>query len=570
MKKFLALLLALCMTVGVMAGCGSTSSSSTSASSGNSTAAADTAEAAGSDEESTGSATGLAAEVFGEDASPEAVSYPIDTDETLELMATFPDTLFSSYPNGLADCQIYQVAEEQTGVKMTYNSLSTNSSSEQFNVIIASGSYPDLIGWGLDIANGDDAAVEDDIYLDLSEYVAKYAPNYYNLLSSDEELLQTALTDSGYLTSFYTLRTEQALEKAGLVIRTDLLEKLGLDKPYTVDEFETVLAAFKDEGLEQPLVMLAPGAIQDNWLSGAFDVPAFCNNFPLSVVPTYVVDGEVKFGPLEDGFKDYLTLIHDWFEKGYISADFVSKNSNWNGPDYSNAITNGEAGIFYADQGNISGYIAASEVEGFDLEATYDMHADSDSVNHFAEYQNKAASNGFHITSNCSNIELACQWGDWWYSDEASLLANYGVEGVSFEYVDGVPKFTETVTEAPEGQRDALLIYASNGTISCVIDNNAISSGYDQVDVDAPAIWDTGMDDAYVIPDTVVLSADEETEANGIYSDIETTCMEYIAKFINGDKSLDEYDSFVETLESMNIQGYLDIYQEAYDRAMSK
>ena len=44
--------------------------------------------------------------------------------------------------------------------------------------------------------------------------------------------------------------------------------------------------------------------------------------------------------------------------------------------------------------------------------------------------------------------------------------------------------------------------------------------------------------------------------------------MEYIAKFITGDKSLDEYDSFVEQIESMNIQGYLDIYQEAYDRYM--
>jgi putative aldouronate transport system substrate-binding protein len=73
-----------------------------------------------------------------------------------------------------------------------------------------------------------------------------------------------------------------------------------------------------------------------------------------------------------------------------------------------------------------------------------------------------------------------------------------------------------------------------------------------------------------VIPSTVSLSADESTEASNIYSDIETTCMEYIAKFINGDKSLDEYDEFVSTIESMNVQGYLDIYQEAYDRAMSK
>ena len=98
--------------------------------------------------------------------------------------------------------------------------------------------------------------------------------------------------------------------------------------------------------MKQPLMMLAPGAIQDNWLSGAFDVAAFCNSFPMSVVPTYVQDGEIKFGPVEDGFKDYITLMHDWYEKGYIEADFISDNSNWNSPDYANAITTGDAGIF--------------------------------------------------------------------------------------------------------------------------------------------------------------------------------------------------------------------------------
>ena len=42
----------------------------------------------------------------------------------------------------------------------------------------------------------------------------------------------------------------------------------------------------------------------------------------MSVAPTYVEDGEIKFGPLEDGFKEYITLIHDWYEKGYMGTDF--------------------------------------------------------------------------------------------------------------------------------------------------------------------------------------------------------------------------------------------------------
>ena len=593
MKKLLALLLAMCLCLGLLAGCGSNAASNADASAAadSAPAAADEAEAAAAPAEASeaeagsaeepeeaveapavgeGEITEHAAEVFGTDEVPEEVSYPLDTDESLTLVATFPDPLFASYPNAMADCLIYKEAENRTGVKMEYQGLSTSASAEQFNVMIASGAYPDLIGWGLNYATGDDSAVDEDIYLDLKEYIPQYAPNYFKILGTDDVLLDTALTDSGYITAFAAVVTEESLGKAGLVIRTDLLDKLGLDKPYTIDEYENVLAAFKDEGLEQPLMMLAPGAIQDNWLAAAFDVAAFCNSFPMSVAPTFVKDGEIKFGPLEDGFKDYLELVRSWYEAGYIDSDFISKNANWNSPDYANAITGGNAGIFYADQGNLGGYQEASEVEGFAIEATYDMHADKDSVNHFLSKSNKAVGNGFHVTSNCENVELACRWGDWWYSEEGSLLANYGVEGVSFDYIDGVPTLNETVTDAPEGMRDALLIYCSNNTICCVIDNNAVTSGYSQLDKDAPEIWAEGMDDAYVIPSTVSLSAEENTEAMSIYTDIQTLCMESIAKFINGDKPLDEYDQFKADIEAMNIQGYLDIYQEAYDRAMAE
>ncbi len=577
MKKLLSLLLALCMVMGLMAGCGSSSTTSSSAASESEAAEEASEETAEEDGEaaeegesvSSGEVTEYAIKIFGEDASPAEVSYPIDTTEELSLVATFPDALFSTCEGGLADLTIYKAAEEATGVHVEYTSLSTSASSEQFNVMIASGSYPDLIGWGLNYANGDDAAVDEEIYLDLTEYIAEYAPNYYSLLATDEDLLKSAVSSSGYITAFFGLTTEDTLGKAGLVIRTDVLEELGLDKPYTIEEFEEVLAAFQSYGMEQPLMMLSPGAIQDDWLAAAFDVAAFTNNFPQSVAPVYVVDGEIKFGPLEEGFKEYITLMHEWYEKGYIHSDFISINSNWNGSDYSNVITTGNAGIFYADQGNINGYIEVSEIEGFALEATYDMHATSDSTNHFAQFSKKSASNGFRITNNCDNVELACQWGDWWYSEEGSLLANYGIEGEGFEYVNGVPTFTELVTTSDLGMRDALLVYASNGTINCVIDSSAASSAYSEIDQAAPEIWATGMDDAYVIPSGVSLDADASTEAANIYSDIETICMEYIAKFITGDKSLDEYDEFVATIEAMNIQGYLDLYQEAYDSYMA-
>lgn len=588
LKKFLAMLLVLCMTLGLMAGCGSTTESTAAEASSAAVESEATAEAPAEEEtpaeepaegsaaeeevaaEATDGPTEKAIEVFGITEAPAAIEYPLETDVTLELVATFPDPLFAEYPNGMADLTIYKVAEEKTGVKMDYTPLSTSASNEQFNIMIASGDYPDLIGWGLNYTGGTDTAVEEEIYLDITEYIAEYAPNYWNILAHDDELLDLAMSDGGYIVGLHTIRAEKTLESAGMVIRTDLLEEAGLEKPYTIEDYDEVLAAFKDMGLEQPLMMLAPGAIQGNWLAGAYDVAAFCNNFPMSVVPTYVVDGEIKFGPIEEGFKEYITKIKEWYDKGYIHSDFITLNSNWNGPSYTNAITAGEAGIFYTDQGNIGGMITSSEVEGFAVEATYDMHATEDSVTHFAQYTNKAVGNGFTVTSNCQDIELACKWGDWWYSEEGSLLANYGVEGEGFEYDEnGNPAYTELVTDnGSYSMRDARLIYSSNDTITCIVDVHAADTGYAVEDREAPEIWNTGRDDAYSIPSTVSMTAEETTEANNIYSDIETTCMEYIAKFINGDKDLSEWETMVETIKTMGIDDYLAIYQEAYDRAM--
>ena len=132
LKKFLAMLLSLCLCLGLMAGCGSNgSTASSTAPSEAPTAAADEgsteekgtpaadAAAEGSmtlqEAAANAEATSYAQEIFGDDVQPEETSYPVDTDESLSLVATFPDPLFSSYPNAMADCSIYKAGEGITG-----------------------------------------------------------------------------------------------------------------------------------------------------------------------------------------------------------------------------------------------------------------------------------------------------------------------------------------------------------------------------------------------------------------------------------------------------------------------
>lgn len=51
--------------------------------------------------------------------------------------------------------------------------------------------------------------------------------------------------------------------------------------------------------------------------AGAFDVG----------IGYYIDDGKVKYGMLEPGFKDFLTLMNQWYREKLLDADFTTLDS---------------------------------------------------------------------------------------------------------------------------------------------------------------------------------------------------------------------------------------------------
>ena len=51
-------------------------------------------------------------------------------------------------------------------------------------------------------------------------------------------------------------------------------------------------------------------------------------------------------------------------------------------------------------------------------------------------YLNEASvtAGGYTVTTDCHDVETCLRWIDYWYSEEGTFLANYGLEGVSFAY----------------------------------------------------------------------------------------------------------------------------------------
>ena len=55
------------------------------------------------------------------------------------------------------------------------------------------------------------------------------------------------------------------------------------------------------------------------------------------------------------------------------------------------------------------------------------------------------------VTSECDSPEKAVEWLDYRYTDEGYMLFNYGIEGESYNLVDGKVVFTDLIMNNDQG-----------------------------------------------------------------------------------------------------------------------
>ena len=131
--------------------------------------------------------------------------------------------------------------------------------------MLASGDYPELVyGAGL-YPNGMVKGVEDGVFLDLTEFIPMYMPNYEALRRSDETVYKDTVTDEERSVAIYGLacndegiKAEQVF--AGFLVRQDWLDALKLSLPETMDDWHDMLVAFKENyQCEAPYLMFRDG-----------------------------------------------------------------------------------------------------------------------------------------------------------------------------------------------------------------------------------------------------------------------------------------------------------------------
>lgn len=551
-KKLVALLLSLALVLSLGA-CGGNGGSSTSSEASPSSTTEESGAAAESGDESQAETAETGEFQLPIVDEPTTLSYFVADDSNAAIMTT-----------DWNDNEFYQEMERRTGVHLEFEMVSSADYQTNFNLMIASGNLADMIYVGASYyAEGVDAAIDDGYFLDLTDLVDEYMPNYERIRTSDVQYELLSTTDSGRLGAVYELRQSKQGPWLGLWIRQDWLDDLGLETPVTFDDYHEVLTAFKNEkGATAPLILNFSGSDGEfGTMSGGLNV---LNSWQLDET------GKVNFGPYMDAWKEYVTIMHQWYTEGLIDPDFMATDERT--ADMAKVVT-GASGLFAALYTMPSVYEAASEDPNMNLAPVNPPVMNEGDEGHI-RLRDSYTSGNTAISADSENWEVALRWLDYLYTEEGALLANYGVEGDTFEFDEnGEPVFTDKILNNENGwtmtQTVASYLCPSAG-IANWSDWTRELAGVPEKDQACYDVWSEFSDD-WRLPSSVTLTQEESTERAALYADISTIVKEQTAQFISGALDIEEnWDAYISALEASGMERAIEITQAAYDRYLAR
>lgn len=493
----------------------------------------------------------------------EELSYPIEGAPALTLWFS-GGLLFD--PEDTAELPFTQGLKENTGVTVEYlKPIAGSSAKEAYNLLLTESkeNLPNIIYHNVTAAQGEELLMDDFIY-DLTDYLPKYAPDYWEFITSHEGLLNNLVTASGRVYAIHSLQ-EGAYNATfvGPVVRKDWLDECGLGVPVTMQDWEDVMIAFKEK-YGVAMAFSTNRFLDQAGLASGTDAYATMN-------PTLYVDdnGQLQLAQAQPEWKEYMQWLNKWYEMGLIDMDSLTMDD----AAVRTKAANNEFGIGFTAMSQLTLFVndaatAGSTAEWIGIE--YPRTAAGEATSMIQQnilYKNARCA---VITKSCSEEQLiaALKFLNYGYSEEGILYWNFGDEGVSFTMgADGVPQWTTLVTEDPDGLSKGVDKYSCARNAGLTVQMGAFVQSINSEQAgEAVYKWIENTEaDKHILP-SLALTADESAEYSDIMNAINARVKEMCLKFITGDESLDKFDDYVAELKSMGLDDALAIQQDAYER----
>lgn len=362
----------------------------------------------------------------------------------------------------------------------------------------------------------------------------------------------------------------------GFSIRQDWLDAVGKETPTTLDELFDTLKAFQDQDVNQNGEK--DEAVMVNYSSFATDISCW---FGLGIDVTFIDstdDYTVKSPWYQEHVKDYIAYMQKLYENGLLKME-----DNQSGTYMAN---NQVAGISnWAEEMWLEPQIIVPEGAAYPWFVPIRIQAVEGQTPLFrGAHKYNPGWTATAVPASSDKQAAIAKIFDYLVTEEAIMLTENGIEGVSYEMKDGT---LSQILDASLENTDAVgMALWCNGSIFPRYqiqfkednDNKAITVAMAQ-EMGVKNNQSGKMDfclacyeepENRIFHDTnglAVPTAEEIDGMNEIGTDLYTYSSELLTKLIMGEKSLDDWDSYIEDLKELGLDELISIQQARSNRA---
>lgn len=456
---------------------------------------------------------------------------------------------------------VYDALQEATGIKVNFTWSSSDAYSTNLSARVANQDLPDVIGYGVE-SSLLQSLIDDELIVPLTDLLEEKMPNYMRFINDEDYLYLLNATD-GEIYAFGMLMDVPG--SYSYMIRQDWLDNVGMDMPETWDEWVAVWRAFKAQDAN------GNGDPNDEIPFGTmYSLTYFLENiWGIESNGTYsVYEGEYIYDPEHPRYMEWLDAMRGLYEEGLISQEYLEvdgttletlASSDRLGSAVSYAVLSTDAAKASAEINEDAYFVCTSPIQGPYGDQMI-MKRPKLTLN---TYITKAAiDNG--------TLDTILEFFDFIFSDEGILITNYGVEGESYEMVNGEATLLEPYNQSFTTAREYGLIptpIAYCFTQEVYNEILYLGQSYDEMDKYSKTAADglTTLNEEYFYTRPVTI----KTEASVEYSDLITEQKALRDNYIMGKINKDEYTKQYEALKAAGLNEVIAQANETYQNLLN-
>jgi putative aldouronate transport system substrate-binding protein len=452
-----------------------------------------------------------------------------------------------------------QEMEKRTGIHIDFISSSSGDGAEQLRLLMASKNMPDMVadaGFNATYPGGTVQAAKDKVILTLNSYVDTYAPNYKKAYTANREYEKLVKADDGSIYAFACIRDDGINRFFGPMVRKDLLDKAGLALPETMDDWYSVLTAYKKQGISNPLTFI-------KWFLPYSQ--AFVSAYGVATGVLVNDKNEIVYGPIQPGYRQFLETFRKWYAEGLIDPDYPTL-FDWG--LLQTKMTTDKSAACLGFLSFLGDYLPTGRQTNPDYSLVPTKHpVAKKGMTPFLGQSDPAALKAVYVNAGGKHIPEAMKWLDYGYSKEGTMLFNFGIEGTTYTMKKGYPAYTDEILHNPKGWTvvQALSMYCDVGVGPWIQKKEYFEQIRLTNDAQKNAIGTWKAKRSVSELDNLTFTT-EEQETRKLQTDIETYVDETTLQFITGMKPMTEYDAYVKQVNGMSIDRITAVYNAAWKR----